>query len=660
MKKRDQAPLDRNLLIALIGLVTAAAAPHFLHLHGWITAFFLATLALRIASMLQPRLLPGRPLLFLLALAGLANIILNHPVLFSGETAIALMTSMVGLKLLEIQTRRDLFIVVFVGYFLLATQFLFNQEMYMLALVIILTTALTGVLLENSRHQPRNTPARPFGSALSLLLQALPIMLILFIFFPRLSGPLWFLDSDEQIGRTGLGDSLSMGSITNLVLSQALAFRVDFTGPIPSPPTRYWRGPILWDTNGRDWTRGEQIPVPPPELISDQPEIRYSVTMEPTNSRWIMVLDLPTHIPTEADISNDFLVIHDNPIRTRLRYSAGSRLIYNTGPIRPAERMRGLQLPDNITLRMRELVQRWRSASPDDMGVVDQALRHFRNEEFYYTLRPPLLGDNPVDQFMFESRRGFCEHFASSFTLLMRLAGIPARVVTGYQGGEVNPLGGHLVVRQSDAHAWSEVWLPKRGWVRIDPTAAVAPERIERSFEFDPGLATGPLGIPIDFKGIRSGILIEMMKRLGWGIDAINASWQRWVLGYTRERQSMLMGLLGLDFLKGHRLAFAMVGFAAVAVVLLGLFLWRSSEAAKDAIQADYLRFCRKLAKKGLPRRPTEGPYDFLSRIYQQRPDLGPAAGRITELYIRFRYAQNSTTKSERRSLYRLVNDFRP
>jgi transglutaminase-like putative cysteine protease len=381
--------------------------------------------------------------------------------------------------------------------------------------------------------------------------------------------------------------------------------------------------------------------------------------MEPTNSKWVMVLDLPLAIPAMARISADFQVISKNPIRQRFRYNASSALSYNTGPISTEQKKRGLQLPDDITPRMLELVQKWRSASSNDHDVIKQALEHFHTEEFYYTLRPPLLGKNPVDQFMFESRRGFCEHFATSFTLLMRLAGIPSRVVTGYQGGEINPIGGHLVVRQSDAHAWSEVWLKQRGWVRIDPTAAVAPERIERNFEFDSGLASGPFGRPINFNGLKLGFMGRMIKQLRWGVDAINTSWNRWILGYTRERQSMLMDRLGLDFLKGHNLAFAMVGFAAIFVIILGLYLWKSSNKIADKVHADYLRFCRKLAKKGLSRDPTEGPSDFLVRVCRSRPDIAPIASQITALYIGLRYGQS--IKNERsRSLNRMVNSFRP
>jgi transglutaminase-like putative cysteine protease len=566
---------------------------------------------------------------------------------------------MVGLKLLEIRNRRDLFIVVFVGYFLLATQFLFNQEIYMVGLVVFLTTALTGVLLENSRTKPSNNPVKSFSSAFFLLLQALPVMLILFIFFPRLSGPLWFFDSDEIIGRTGLSDSINMGSITELALSQEVAFRVEFDDTVPNPPNRYWRGPILWDTDGRNWTMGDPITNPAPKLSSAQAEIKYSVILEPTDNKWLIVLDLPSNIPDNAAMSGDFLITRKDPVTSRLRYSASSRLIYNTGPISQEEKSRSLKLPDDITQRTQKLVQSWISESSSNLQVVNKALGYFRNEEFYYTLRPPPLENNPVDQFIFESRRGFCEHFATSFTMLMRLANIPSRVVTGYQGGEINPIGGHLLVRQSHAHAWAEVWLQGRGWIRVDPTAAVAPERIERSFDFDIGFASGPLGRPIDFKGVRLTFIAKMIKQIGWGMDAINVSWHRWVLGYTRDRQSMLMNILGLDFLKGHSLAFAMAGFAAIVITLLGFLLWRTSSRISDRVYANYLKFCGKLSKKGLTRAPTEGPLDFLRRICRVRPDLAPSATKITLLYLELRYGQNHS-KERHRSLYGMIKRFSP
>jgi len=659
MRIQDREPLNRSLLSSLIVLLVAAVAPHFLHLHLWITIFFLASVALRIICMIRPRLLPGRLLLFVLAVAGLANVILNYPILFSGETAIALMTSMVGLKLLEIHTRRDLYIVVFIGYFLLATQFLFNQNMLMVGYVILLTTALTGVLLENSRHHPSGNPIKTFGTALAYLLQALPIMLVLFVFFPRLAGPIWALDSPDISGTTGLGDSITMGSISDLVLSRAVAFRADFKGPTPAPPKRYWRGPILWDTDGRNWSRGKPMAIEPSVLQPNGPAIDYSVTLEPSGRRWVMVLDLPKSVPEEATVLGDFQVIRNKPIYDRVRYKVSSWLGYNTGEITPEELKRGLQLPDNITQRMQGLVAGWKSETTNNLGVVNQALKHYRSKEFYYTLRPPLLSSNPVDQFMFESRRGFCEHYASSFTMLMRLAGIPARIVTGYQGGEYNPLGDHLVVRQSDAHAWSEVWLPGSGWTRVDPTAAVAPERIERSFEFDSGFADGQLGAPILFGTIRLGMVANMLKQLRWGVDAINATWHRWVLGYTEERQSRLMHMLGLDFLQGRLLGLAMVVFASITVLLLGVAIWYKGRNRVDAVYADYLLFCSKLKRRGLARLDTEGPLDYLKRICSKRPDIQSGATHITRLYIKLRYG-HSPNRDEQRSFHSMVRRFRP
>ncbi len=659
MRLRDKEPLSRGLLLSLILLLSAAAAPHFLHLHSWITILFLASVAWRIACIARPALLPGRLLLLVLAILGLADVAVNYPILFSGDTAIALMTAMVGLKLLEIHTRRDLYIVVFIGYFLLASIFLYYQEIWMVGYVLILVTALTGVLLENSRHLPGGGPGRSMFSSLLLLLQALPIMLVLFIFFPRLSGPIWSLHSDKATAHSGLGDSITLGSIANLVLSRDVAFRAEFQGAVPSPPQRYWRGPVLWDTDGRSWMHGTKVAVKAPELIGGQAETRYTVTLEPTGNRWLMLLDLPYSAPPNSKILGDFQVMLNKKVNERIRYSASSKLRYNTGPISPEEHTRGLQLPDNITQRMRDLVQSWRKSSADNRAIVEHALGYFRNEEFYYTLRPPLLGSNPVDQFIFESRRGFCEHYASSFTLLMRLAGIPSRIVTGYQGGEYNPLGDHLIVRQSDAHAWSEVWLKGAGWVRIDPTAAVAPERIERSFQFDSDHAYDLLGTPIRFGTVQSGLLAQALRQLRWGVDAINATWHRWVLGYTNERQARLMRILGLDFLKGRRLAFAMVGSAAIVVVLLGISLWHKGSKKVDPIYADYLRFCSRLKRRGMVRRPCEGPLDYLARICTWRPEIATAATEITQIYIELRYGKNRT-KSGRRSLHRLTGRFRP
>jgi transglutaminase-like putative cysteine protease len=649
--------VSRPLLASLILLLSAAASPHFLHLNIWITLFFIGALALRIASILRPALAPGRLLLVLLAMLSLANVIFHYPVLFSGETSVALMTSMVSLKLLEIRNRRDLYVVVFVGYFLLITQFLFEQGMLMVAFVFLLALGLTSVLVEINRAKSSVTPLRPLKAALSLLLQAAPLMLVLFVFFPRLSGPIWSLSSPQTKGTTGVGDHISMGTFSELVLSDAVAFRADFEGDIPPPDQRYWRGPVLWQSYGRHWIPGKAPRFVKPKFGTlDQP-LFYSVTLEPTDKYWMFALDLPSVLPPDSGVTADFQLIRKKPISQRILYRVGSNLRYNTGLISDEERQRGLQLPANITPRMRALVEEWRNSGNTSADVVNQALLHFREQEFYYTLYPPPLDRNPVDQFLFESRRGFCEHYATSFATLMRIAGIPTRVVIGYQGGEVNPMGDYLIVRQSDAHAWTEVWLEGNGWVRIDPTAAVAPERIERSFEFDLAGESTAIGTPINFD-IQSSFIQRLARQIRWGVDAINASWHRWVLGYSRDRQLHLMNLLGLGFLKGHKLALGMIVFAGFAVLIIGFFIWRRGRIRPDPIQVDYLRFCEKLGRGGLRRAPQEGPRDFGVRAKNRWPKQRSNIDRIIRLYIELRYG-GAAGERERQLFRRAVREFK-
>jgi transglutaminase-like putative cysteine protease len=454
-----------------------------------------------------------------------------------------------------------------------------------------------------------------------------------------------------------MGDSISPGSISELVRSRAVAFRADFEGPLPAPPQRYWRGLVLWQTDGRNWTQGETGSDAASGYRGLGTALEYHVTLEPTQQRWLYALDLPAAAPGNAVLTPDFLLLRKEPVSRRMLYRASSYLSYNTGDLPQQERFQGLQLPGNITPRMVELVQTWRRESSDDLSLVNHALRHFREEAFYYTLYPPLLSSNPVDQFLFDSRRGFCEHYASSFATLMRLAGIPARVVIGYQGGERNPMGDYLIIRQSDAHAWTEVWLQGRGWTRIDPTAAVAPERIERSFDFDLDEIATPIGTPVRFN-VESDLLKSLARQLRWGMDAVNASWHRWVLGYTRERQSHLMEMLGLGFLKGHKLGIGMVIATAIVVLLLGFYIWRKGRLRLDPVQVDYLRFCARLKKRGLPRHSFEGPADYGRRVARRWPQQSETTNSIIRLYIQLRYGKGDSAENRNR-FHRLVREFR-
>ncbi len=306
---------------------------------------------------------------------------------------------------------------------------------------------------------------------------------------------------------------------------------------------------------------------------------------------------------------------------------------YRTPPLTDQERSRALQLPPQGSPRARALATRWRREAADGAAIVQQALQLFRNEPFVYTLQPPRIEDDFVDEFLFTTRRGFCEHYAASFAFLMRAAGIPARVVTGYQGGELNPVGDYLIVRQRDAHAWAEVWLPEQGWTRVDPTAAVAPERVELPID------TGASGEQVRFTLPDQAWLRQSWQTVRYGWDAFNNAWNQWVLAYGPDRQAALLSWLQGGALPWQMLA--MLLLLAVLAILLGLALyWLHRERrSTDAATRCYLRYCRKLARRGLPRAPHEGPTDYAKRIAKLRPDLAVASAHIGRLYSALRYA---------------------
>ena len=366
------------------------------------------------------------------------------------------------------------------------------------------------------------------------MLQAVPVMLILFVLFPRIPGPLWGLPQDANSGMTGLGDSLQFGNISNLTQNSSIAFRVQFKGAAPAQNQLYWRGPVLWHQEDRHWTMSSsQIGLQPESLITQGTPIEYTITLEPHNRTWMLMLDMPTLIPADAKLTHDYSVVADKPVRTRTRYAGTSFNTYTLGAnLGERERILSLQINEGENPKTVQLAKTWGVLSAADK--INIALNMYRQQPFVYTLRPPVLGDNPVDDFLFKSKRGFCEHYATSFVYLMRAAGVPARIVTGYQGGEFNPNGNYYIVRQSDAHAWAEVWLADKGWVRIDPTAAVSPERVES------GLADALNDI--DELPLMARNNNAWLKKVYLNWDGVNNGWNQWVLGYDDKKQ--------LDFLK--------------------------------------------------------------------------------------------------------------
>lgn len=649
------APPRAPTLRWLAGGYIAAVLPHATYLPAWTVACAVLFALWRLWGIRSPRVLPGRAGRVALAALTVALVALQFGHLLGRSPGVALMVSMLGLKLLETERPRDVHVTVYLCYFLIATQFLHSQAPLFAVYTVIPVWLLTAALVD-LQHPAAALPAARLRLAGSMLLQAVPIAAVLFVLFPRVQGPLWGLPGDAYNASSGLSDIMRPGNISELTLSDAVAFRVTFAGPVPSPTDFYWRGPVLWYTDGATWSAGPApVWAPPGKFQSAAPAVHYTVTLEPHQQRWLFALDLPGAPPAMARMTPDFQVVADQPVHERIRYSLRSYPDYRTGALDTAERARALQLPPHINPRARLLAREWRTRAAGHADIVASALGYLRREPFSYTLTPPLVPAGEfVDTFLFRTREGFCEHYAASFTFLMRAAGVPARVVTGYQGGELNAFGRYWTVRQQDAHAWAEVWLEERGWTRVDPTAAVAPERVRM------GLRNARLNagerILFETDGGTLWYALRTHTRDGW--DALNNGWNQWILGYGPGNQRELFSRFGLDTHNSWVYAGALL--AALTPLLLALGWWsgRQSEA-KDPVAIAYARYCAKLARRDLAPRAHEGASDHALRAAAARPQIAPAVMDLNARYQALRYGREPTPEALREFIRR-VRAFRP
>jgi transglutaminase-like putative cysteine protease len=639
--------------LRLIGVVALVAAPHFVRVPTWIGLFAVAILVWQALAAWRDWPPPHRYLRLALTLLAFAGVYLSFGRVNGQDAGVALFVAMLSLKLTETRSLRDILVLLGLCYFVLITHFLYSQEIVMALYLAFAAWLITACFLD-ANHPQEPLPAR---SALRgggvLLLHALPIAALLFVLFPRIPGPLWGLPADAgaDTGRSGLSESMQPGTISHLALSDEIAFRVRFDGDVPPPAQRYWRGPVFWYFDGRAWHTGfiaDSLPAPTDYRWRGEPR-RYELVLEPHGGHWLPALDMPREGPGKADAAGALRA--QERVRQRRIYQAVSYTDYRLQPqASPAARGAALQLPARGNPQTRALAAEWREVGLAPAEIVDAALRRFREQAYRYTLRPPVLnGPHRVDEFLFESRAGFCEHYAGAFTFLMRAAGIPARVVTGYQGGERNDLGDYLIVRASDAHAWTEVWLPGRGWVRVDPTGAVSPARIERGL----GAALSAEERPAHL--FRGGTALRYQAELAW--DLVNAYWNRWFLAYGPELQHDLLARLGLPDLRATILA--LTGALTLLLALLGVFLIRQTRPrpVRDPVQSIWLHFCRTLARAGVERRPDEGPRDFGRRAAAAYPRLATAIRRVTALYATLRYREHGDAETRRR-FRRAVREF--
>ncbi len=631
----------------LLLVLTLAILPHLSRLPLWISLLILAVGLWRWQIARQGWRLPSAVVRFTLTLGALLGIYASFSTLTGRDASIALLLVMMGLKLMESRQQRELFVLLFLAYFVLITHFLYSQSLLMVAYTgasLWLIVAAHICLI----HGTGLSPKQGLRLGGQLLAQGLPLMLLLFVLFPRLPDPLWGLPHDAYSAMTGLDDSMSPGTISHLSQSDAVAFRVRFDGAIPEPKQRYWRGPILWHTDGRRWStqsHDDSITRQPAalQLSPEAPLNRYTVTLEPHNRNWLFALDLPTSIPENAALSPDFQLLANNPIRHRLRYSVDSVSHYKTVGFSNQERTLALQLPNDRNPRTLALGRKLRHSQTDDLATVQSALSMFRQQPFIYSLTPPrLTSAHTSDEFLFATQKGFCEHFASSFTLLMRAAGIPARVVTGYQGGELNPVGDYLIVRQRDAHAWSEVWLAERGWVRVDPTAAVAPQRVELGIQN----ITQGRGQAVVFDLPQNSLLHRVIRNMRLNLDALNNGWNQWVLGYNSQQQMTLFEHLGLEINSWLDQASLLLLSLSALFAAFALYMLVPKQPPSDPVKRTYERFCRKLTRHNLKHNANEGALDFAARIARRWPDLKNEAESICQHYNQLRYSPHYSERA--------------
>ncbi|MEN8169300.1 MAG: DUF3488 and transglutaminase-like domain-containing protein [Pseudomonadota bacterium] len=642
---------EKQLMPTLTGklwLLTAlfmVLLPHLLRMPIGLSLVCLGVFGWRLAHEIKGWSLPRRTLRWTITFIAFFSIAALFKTVVGRDAGVALLSVMLCLKLLELRTLRDAMVTLYLGYFLVIGGFLFSQSIYTGGYLLLVVLLLTAALIALNHPQSRSANSRYYlRYSGQLLLQAFPLMVVMFLLFPRLSGPLWSMPQGA-VGKTGLSDQIRMGTVSSLVESEEVAFRVEFKGAIPAADQLYWRGPVLWQTDGRLWQRIRQ-PVlrTVPNYEAQSIPIVYSITLESSGYRWLFSLDLPTTMPqgleSSSFIHSDFQMLADKPTSSKQRYTLGSSLNYRTTTFEDWELWAALQLPENVNDRSVTMAQGWAEEGLDDEQIIERALSYYSNNSFYYTRQPPLLNSDPVDDFLFNSRRGFCEHYATSFVTLMRAAGVPSRVVTGYQGGESNQLGDYLIVRQSNAHAWAEVWLDKKGWLRIDPTTNIPLDRVEDLADTQRFTTTDLLANMAQNKQFNMFSRSFFQLRQIW--DAVNHGWNQWVLGFDKEQQEKLLKALGFkDNSWKNLITILIVSFIMLLGFISAIVLAKRSRQ-KNPVQRHYQRFCNKLEKLGTVREINEGPHDFSLRACQELPQYCEQIISITRLYIELRYQQQS------------------
>jgi transglutaminase-like putative cysteine protease len=641
--KRALAPLTHPQFALTAASVAVSVMPHLPHV-PWLFSLPIALMLVgRYVQRLRTRARLPIWIKLPLIVAFPVLIVVHYGNIFGREPGSVLACAMLTLKLLETETRRDAHMAIAFSAFVLMSALLFDSSLLFTLALLAALALLLAALREVEPRPPATAPQTLRTAAFEglrasglALFAAVPLAFCVFFFFPRLGSPMWGAPTDAA-ARTGLGDRMAPGSVQELLIDDSPAFRVVFHGPAPTRQTMYWRGPVLSFFDGNAWSRPEYRSSRNGgnELHTSGGLISYQVTLEPSDRRWMLALDMPISAPENAVRGADMSLVRQSPVDSVVQYEMTSATRYELDTdLDPRARNRALELPREVNPRARELALGWRSRSGDDDGVIRAALDLF-HEKFFYTLNAPeLTPRDTVDDFLFETQRGFCEHFASAFTFLMRAAGIPARVVTGYQGGYYNDVGDYWVVRQSDAHAWSEVWLEGRGWVRVDPTAAVSPQRVDLGARAAAG-ASAPW------------YQADWLQAARNQFDLVNRLWNNAIVQFNALRQQSLLTPFGVDNADFSKLMGVLV---ACSGALLALFAWwvlRTPRRFTDPLDAAYARLRAKLAKAGVPSADSDGPLTLAARMSGRHASDDTSLTDLFADYVQLRYARAAPADRE-------------
>ncbi|MCI0504886.1 MAG: DUF3488 and transglutaminase-like domain-containing protein [Gammaproteobacteria bacterium] len=653
----------------LLSGIVFILAPHVYYQSHLLVLFIGCLLFWRLGVELQYIRQPPAWFATLLAISTFIGITYGYQTVFGRDAGVALLITMLCLKLMEMGAPRDFLVAVFLGYFVVITGFLFSQSVIIGLLMTTAVFLLTTSLVSYHRSERKlNSQYKSARLGINLLFQAIPLAILLFFLFPRVPGPLWGLPEQGSSASTGLSSSMAPGQITELAFDNSVAFRVEFENKIPEASQLYWRGPVftyydgfMWQelaSNSRKFFGSEWVTeLPPVPQVKMSEGIKYSVMLEPHNANWLLALDLPTLYPATGYLTQNYELLSDEPVKKLTRYEVTSHLNYKLSPEAPPANRVYRQIPQFVGPKARQLVlelqTKIQADQPYDRQIVDLILNHFRTEPFFYTRTPPAMLDNPIDQFLFEERRGFCEHYASAFVVLMRAAGLPARIVTGYLGGELNTIGNYFIVRQSDAHAWAEVWLENQGWIRVDPTAVIPPGRIEQAQFRDRFRRSAGEGVGSQLW------FADSIKRLKFIWDNVNHSWNDWIVGYNPTKQQSFLDALGIKDFSWSSLIFILFGGLALLVLVIAWHLSGHTIRKPNQAHVIFRRFCRKLARKGFRYSPSETAHNFAQRVAEKRSDIAKQVEEIAELYNQVRYARAPAQQSLR-VLEQRVRQFRP